>query len=459
MVSRSLFSDSFYDLYDGRYIASHGIPHRNVWTVASHGAAWIDQQWLAHLIFYGAWSVGGYPGLALLSASLVTAGFAMLALLMLRRGVPPTRMFAWTMVAFAVCLGNTVVRAQSFGYLFLGLLLWLLVTDNEMRRLRARTFLVVPVLALWANTHGTVLLGAGLVVLYAGYRIARALASRDVRSIPLTVVLAVVAVGSVACTPYGPGVATYYRELLSDSVLSRYIMEWAPPSIAFPLSWAFFALLAMTIVSAGVAWRRSVRPDTVLAGLAVVLLGLALTGVRYQAWFGLGGSLFAADTLARAHPGVSALSARFSRATAAMLAMAAAVSLVALAVTPANVFESGIPVRALNVAASIAARNPTLRVIGDDWSDTPMLWLHPAMAGRVGFDIREEQYSRAQLIAYFDFVLMIGPRWQRVTRGYDIIVASRQHYPALCAALVHLPGWRVALDDRAGVVLVRRSTR
>src|ERR1039457_6685671 len=46
---RLLYVDSFYDLYAGRYILRHGIPHWNVVTVASHGAPWIDQQGLAHV--------------------------------------------------------------------------------------------------------------------------------------------------------------------------------------------------------------------------------------------------------------------------------------------------------------------------------------------------------------------------------------------------------------------------
>ena len=66
LYSRYLFADSYYDLYAGRYILRHGMPHRNVVTVASHGAPWIDQQWLAHVIYYGAWAAGGYPALAVL---------------------------------------------------------------------------------------------------------------------------------------------------------------------------------------------------------------------------------------------------------------------------------------------------------------------------------------------------------------------------------------------------------
>ncbi len=129
--SRYLFADSYYDLYAGRYIVQHGIPHHNVVTVVAHGAPWIDQQWLAQVIYYGAWAAGGYPAVALLSSLVLTSGFAVLALAMRSRGVPPARVFLWTCAALIVYLGNIVIRAQSFAYPLFALTLWLVVADSR----------------------------------------------------------------------------------------------------------------------------------------------------------------------------------------------------------------------------------------------------------------------------------------------------------------------------------------
>ena len=52
VTCRYLFWDAFYDLYAGRYILQHGIPHQNLITVASYRAAWEDQQWLAQVLSY-----------------------------------------------------------------------------------------------------------------------------------------------------------------------------------------------------------------------------------------------------------------------------------------------------------------------------------------------------------------------------------------------------------------------
>jgi hypothetical protein len=456
MFSRYLFADSLFDLYAGRYIIRHHrVPHQNVFTSVAHGTDWVDQQWLAHVLYYGAWAVGGYRLLALFSAVLVTSGFALLALLMLRRGVPATRMFAWTLAAFGVCMGNTGIRAQSFGYPCLAIILWLILADDGAPRLRARTWLVIPVLLLWANTHGSVVLGSALVVLYAGYRAARALARADPRELPACLGLAAAAAAAVVCTPYGTGVIWYYARFAGNPVLAHNIVEWSRPTPLDPFSWGFFALVLATAAAVVVGWRRGVRPDPLLLGLALVLLALALTAVRNQAWFAFGGSLLAADTLARGRHGqVPVLGRAFRRALAGLLATSAVVSLGVLAVTPTSQFESEMPRGAISVTAALAARNPALRVLGDDWSGTPMLWLYPPMLGRIGYDIRLEQYSGQQLNSYIDF-LFARPGWWRVMRGYSIVVVSRREHPQLAADLERAHGWRIVYRDRDGLVLER----
>ncbi len=159
------------------------------------------------------------------------------------------------------------------------------------------------------------------------------------------------------------------------------------------------------MIAVAVAWRRGTRPDPVLAAITLGLLVMALTAIRNQAFFAFAGSLLAADTLARSSAGrAPALSPAFSRATAGVLAAAALIGAVLIATEPAGTFESLVPVRAIDAAAALAARDPGARVLADEWSSPPMLWLHPAMFGRVGYDARLEQFSVAQLRAYATFL-------------------------------------------------------
>ena len=456
MFSRYLVTDSFYDLYAGRYILANGIPHLNVATVVAHGTAWTDQQWLAQVLYYLAWLVGGYRLLAAVSAVLVTSGFAVFAALMIRRRIPPTRAFAWTLVAFTVCIGNTGIRAQSFAYPLLAVTLWLILDDETAALPRTRTWLLVPLLMFWANAHGSVLLGAGLVAGYSGYRAVRGLVQRDRKCVVAYLALAGCSALSVVCTPYGVGVLNYYLRFASDPVLRHSVLEWAPPSPLRPVSWAFFAAAGLIVGSLVVAWRRGARPNPLLAAFAAISLALALTATRNQAWFGFCGSLLAADTLARASGArVPALSRGFRIGVLGALGLLALTSLAILAVTSDRQFYSQTPIQAIGAAARAAGHDPAVRVLGDDVSGTAMLWLDPALFGRVGFDVRFEQYTPAELGAYVDFIVVRGPAWQRIARGYAIIVASKRH-PRLVRALARLPGWRVSYDGATGVVVTRQ---
>jgi len=457
MFGRYLFWDTFYDLYAGRYIVRHGIPRTNVLTVASAGARWVDQQWLAHVLYYGAWAAGGYRLVAALSAVAITAGFALLAGLMLHRGVPALRAFEWTAGALAVCFGSLIIRAENFAYPLFALTLWLLLEDDRCFRLRRQTWLLIPLLIVWVNTHGSALLGAGIAGLYAACRVARALAQRDPRGAVGHLALGLAAGASMLCTPYGSAIIADDLGFAGNLALARNIAEWGPQRLNSPVSWIFFAMAAATAIAVMIAWRRGSRPHPLLACLTLILFGLAFVAVRNQVWFGICASLLAADTLARANSGapsaVGPLSYRFAASVLAALAVA---SMITLAATSDRQFYSEVPVRSMDAAAEIAATNPAMRVLGDEASGSAMLWLHPSLIGRVGFDWRLDQYTAVQLGAYFDFMLVRGHRWQRVTNGYDIIVVSRVQDPRLAAALTSLPAWRVAQGDQDGLVLVRR---
>jgi hypothetical protein len=252
-------------------------------------------------------------------------------------------------------------------------------------------------------------------------------------------------------------VISYYKSVNSVTpALSRYIIEWQRPDPLYLVSMGFFAVLAATVVALVIAWRRGTRPDPLLAAIALGMLLLALTAIRNQTFFGFAGGLLAADTLARSTAdGAPALGRAFSRATAAALAAAALIGIGLIAAEPGSKFESLVPVRAIGAAAALAASHPGARILADEWSSPPLLWLHPAMFGRVGFDARLEQYSVAQLNAYAGFLSARAGTWQRLLRGYSIVLVSRREHGWLASALARLPGWRVTYAGRDGLVLER----
>jgi hypothetical protein len=449
-----LYVDTYFDLYAGRYVAEHGIPQRNVVTVLAHGKPWIDQQWLGQLIYYRMWQLGGYAAVVILSIALIAVGFAIFGALMLRRGASPLRMCAWTLAAFAVSFGYATPRAQSFGYLFFPLLLWLVLADNATRRPRLLTWLSIPLLAVWANVHGSVLLGAGFVGLHAAGRAWGAMRNRDSRGLAAYLLLGICAALALLCTPYGAGVVHYYGSLIGNPELAAAGTEWTPPSPAHADAWAFFAVVIAVAVAVVVGWRRGARLQPELAILGLVTLGVALLAFRNTPWFAFAGCLLAVDMLAGRVPRM-AVAASFRRTIAAALTACAVIFGIGLAQTSVSQYQSWLPARPIDVAATIAGRNPGLPVLSDQWCAVGLLWLHPALFGRVAFDVRAEQYSQAQLSSIFAFMFADRPQWQRLLRGYNLVVVSRRWHPRLAAAMTKMAGWRVVYSDMSGVVVER----
>ncbi len=68
--------DSWLALTGGRYIAAHGIPQHDTLFVVTHGARWLDQQWLAQLATYDLYKVGGVQLYGLLYVALAISGIA-----------------------------------------------------------------------------------------------------------------------------------------------------------------------------------------------------------------------------------------------------------------------------------------------------------------------------------------------------------------------------------------------
>jgi len=158
-----LVQDSWMTLLGGREIVQHGLPshdHVAVWTT---GADWVDGQWLAQLLFYGLFLAGGMKLVLLSHAALLTAAFASALAAARLRGASEKSVALVGLGAMLAAPWELQFRAQTLGTLLFVWVVALLLADS--RTPSRRVLLVLPLLALWANVHGTVLLGAALATL------------------------------------------------------------------------------------------------------------------------------------------------------------------------------------------------------------------------------------------------------------------------------------------------------
>src|SRR5919197_4442389 len=162
-------------------------------------------------------------------------------------------------VPFATISSLFVVRAQLFSLPLFALLVVLL--RSEARRPSRRVWLLAPLVALWSNLHGAVLLGLAVALVYLGFH--------RLRRRPLESVLAgAAAVLALCATPALERTPRYYLGVAGSEAAKRGYGLWAPLS---PTS-GFDLLLAAGAVLLLVEFARA-RPPAWEIAAAVLLAG------------------------------------------------------------------------------------------------------------------------------------------------------------------------------------------
>ena len=458
VVRLQLIVPRYLDLVGGRLVAQHGIPRSNTLTLVAHGHIWVDQQWLGQLAMYATWRAAGDVGLGFLFAVSIGLAYALLAHLCARLGAPPVRAAQWALIAFLGSVGYTSIRAEMFSFPAFVLTVSLLVKDAERREFGRSSLWVIGLLALWANVHGDVVLG---VLPASAYFAVRAVTERRQgrrRSSLLYGLSSAASVATLLATPYGFAVLGYYRTVFSSSILRAHENEWTAPRLTYPFDWMTYLLLAVTVVTIGLALRRRQRPNAVLLLATVVTGPFAFHAIRFQPWFAVSASSLAAVTLQRLLPAPRPLSRRFLRLGAAGLAFVTLICAVAAVRAPANRHETALARGAVAAAARWTTAHPGSAILADEDTSDRLLWLQPQTIGRVGLDGRLELYDAASQRTWFGFIFGSAiPRSIGATR-YDVFVASNEA-GGLYRKLKQAPCLRTIYVDADGIAAVSDPSR
>jgi hypothetical protein len=445
-----LTQDSWFAFVSGREVAHHGLPvhdHLTYWTL---GHRWIDQPWLAQLLLYAFVAAGG-AALALFAHAVLVIGAFALALIAARRLGGSVRAVSWlTPLCVLPIAQSDGLRAQTLVYGLFVAVLWLLVLDS--RTASRRIWLVVPLLAVWANLHGSVVLGAALVclrgvalVLEPALRRTRPTSPQALRAGLLLVVPSLCTVAS----PYGFSLLHYYDSTLNNPGFTRVITEWK----ASTLDLFHLPFYALGFVAVWLMGRD--RGVTLFERLALVFaLAAALVSMRNQVWFGFTALLVLPGPLTRVLGQRRALDRRGLNAAIGLVGIVAA--LIALVSTLGRGrYERQFPAAGAAAVAAAAERDPNARIYSSIRFADFILWHEPQLRGRIAYDTRLEMLSSAQLADIFNWGSRIGTDWRQAAVGARIVVFDATTEGPVEKELIHDGAQRIFADHYI-TVLVRR---
>jgi tetratricopeptide (TPR) repeat protein len=156
-------SDFWMTLASGRWIAIHGAPQTDPFSLLRPDAPWLDPMWLYDLMVYHLWSAGGA---ALVTAVHIAAVLAAFGLLM-RAARPLGGVLALAvalLVAAWLLAPAFMARARVFTLVFPALFICCLARHGD----RWWIWLVLfPAQVLWTNMHHTFRLGPVICLLFA----------------------------------------------------------------------------------------------------------------------------------------------------------------------------------------------------------------------------------------------------------------------------------------------------
>jgi hypothetical protein len=255
----------------GGYITNHGTIPAGVPFAAAPTAHWHNAIVLAELLFH--WLEAGLGDRGLVLAQVIAVGATVIVLLRDARAGGATEKGAGVAVLIAAIGAGpalVVARVQLFSLILFVLLMALL--RAEARRPSLRIWLAVPLVALWSNLHGAVLIGLGVVFVYLA-------ADRFRRDHWTAVGVGAGVLVALCLTPAGLGTIDYYRGLLTNEAAARGAGLWGPLSLTAPLD---IVLLLAAVALGFQLWRA--KPGLWEWLVAVVLAVATVKASRSGVW-------------------------------------------------------------------------------------------------------------------------------------------------------------------------------
>ena len=436
------------------------VPRADHFSYTREGAPWFAWEWLSDAGFGALHRLAGLSGVALIAAltiALTAAGAAHLALSM------GGNLF-FTAFATVLLLGTTSIHwfARPHVFSWILALAFLAAVERERRKPSATLYALPLLAALWANLHGSFLLGPVIVFIYA---IGEWLARRSGLRFAAT---------SLACllatfiSPYGWRLHEHILAYLQNDYLMDHIVEFR--SFSFHAPGALYVELLLAVGAIGTIAlfkQRAFGPALLSVGMlhlslysarhlataAVLLLPLSVTALTREArtWPALRRFLDYSDRL-------RAIDIRIYGVVPIVLVLALTlVGVNALARAGRVGFDPGtFPVRA---ADFLEQRNRESNGLGrvfakDQWNG----YLIYRFDGRlkVFLDGRSDFYGQNMLESYAQIV-EVRPAWEAMLQQYDVRFVLVAPDNALASALRLSRAWKRIYSDPVAAVYERMS--
>lgn len=450
--------DPYWQVRVGEWMLDH---HRFLtWDIYSYtmpGAPAPTQEWGAEVLVALVFRLAGWSGLVLFADLMLALTVAYVARFLLRRLEP---LYAVTLacLAAAMLLGMLAPRPHTIVWPITALWVATLVESAEARR--SPPWWMLGVMCLWANLHGSFILGLALIgplALEALIAARRTLSHAQYRKlVERWALFAVAAVLCVLLNPVGYHALLFPFHMLGMKSLLAILGEWRSPDFEQPQALAVWLMGLLVLALSGrlkLPWIRG-----------AVLLGLLYMSLQHQrniSLLGLISPFILAGPLAAqsavAGPDDNVLDRTFralARPASWSTVLIVGIGSIAMAATilrgadlePARFA----PVRAVDALLESGSHGPVL----NDYNFGGYLIFRGIP---VYVDGRGDMYGGKFVSDTFDIVNLVRPGFEELLEKQHIQSTLLSVDTAAVRLLDRLPGWTRLYSDDVAVVHVRNA--
>ncbi len=434
--SKTIFNDGdvSWHIATGQWIlAHHAIPHVDPFSFTWEGKPWVSFEWLSDVILATSYKIAAYAGVA----ALVTVALMALHSILFANASRYVRPLIAIVPMDFVLVPMLYARPHLLVWPLLALWMWLMLRAREQDR--APPIASALLMSVWANLHGSFVLGIGIAGLF-GFE-ALVFSTDRARVLRQWLLFGIACVAALFINANGIAGLVYPLHIENLQMLPL-IDEWKPsnPKVT-PF---FFGMLALTL--ALVAWKRPRLLWTrwmLLAGM----LGLALLQVRHQAMF----AIIAAMVLPEGFGREGVESDRPDRAAIVVAAAAAFALVIARTLLPLAPVEN--EANPWKLIAAVPAQYRSQHVLNGYSMGGPLI-----LAGiRPFIDGRSDMYGDALVADYVRITSGDRSALDAAVRDWNIRWAILPARSKVTGILDRSSGWRRIASDEAGSVYVRTA--
>lgn len=425
------------------------------------GQTVLKSEWLGQVFLYSIYRWLGLDGIIFFRAGVLTL---CLAIVYLRcRLVASTSSFALVITALAglAILHHTGERPQLFSFLLLSLL-FLLLDNFVYSGKRWLLYCIPPLMLLWSNTHGAVLLGMLALGLFAaGYILENRWVPENHRAKSLNtaankLMLVVVGLSGAMLMLAPSGLDTFkcilFQQSGSDSI-REFVSEYASPWSLWPTTLYYWVFLGVALASLPGFFSRAYLKQ---GSLVLALGAISVIGYRYIPFFVLLAAPYVAASLSR-------MLSRFKLPAVAVHSSVLVVALIFLGYgfRQEKVFQHGLQEQRfpIGAVAFIQANKLGGKMFNTmNWGGY-LLW---NLSGSTTLFIDGRTLDPHRVAPYTNILWTTSEGLQYFEQAnFDLALIpygsafSGKRYPVI-DYLLHHPGWQLVYQDGLGYLFTRR---